>query len=1468
MPTELLTADVTDLILAFWGHEPPDHQRLERLTAGLPAHELVFAGPGQASRPGANTILSAPRWRDALEALLAYRDSQGKPLLIAASDAWLPEAWFPRIAAAAAGATTPVGPLDPGIPELSPLPGEGLEAPLDALDAACWRLGEGRLLPAAALSPALSWWPPGSDPEQPALLFDRLLCARPGDPRQTGSHPLLAGLRQALPGALAACGLPGLERRAVLLHLLHGWGGGVERFVHDFASAARDVHHLLLVSRGSKESPERASVLELREPGLPAPLAIHPLHPPIHGTALAHPGYRAVLTEITARFGVAGVIVSSLIGHSLEGLALGLPVLVVGHDPYPLWPFLHERFEDPNRRFDFAELAERLAQADPWPLPRLDAARWWRLRQRYLELLEAANARLVAPSQAMAAILLRLAPELRRHLAAVIPHGTTPLPATWTPPPARDRQRVLILGRIQGGKGERLLVPLLERMADRVEFYLLGAGRAGMRFFGRRGVHLELDYRREDLPTLIARIAPDLALIPASVSESFSYTLSELSTLGVPLLATRVGALAERIHDGEDGFLVEPDPKAIAERLDALLQEPDRLAAVADRARSTARRDLRQMVEDYRPLLPAARSSARIALGLADAAALAARQASAAALDQARGRELALAENRALAAELERRTLWAEEQTGLAEERLRWALRLKGEGEQLRAERDRMIEVAATLEREQRVLAAHLHDLDEQLAATHTALAERGVQLQETTARLQETERTLAAVFASRSWRYTAPLRALGARLRRLRDRWRYRQARARGLWQRLRSSLRTRGWIGTLRRLLPPTRGRRERTCEPVPVPSPSSIELPAALLCAPQPLASVIIPVYGKMPYTAACLRALAADGETPPCEVIVVDDASPDGSGEALAVVAGLRLLRQPENRGFIAACNAGAAAARGEFLVFLNNDTEPRPGWLAALLDTFTQRADCGLAGAKLIYPDGRLQEAGGIVFADGSGWNYGRFGDPADPRYCYLREADYCSGAAIAIRRALFERLGGFDPRYTPAYYEDTDLAFRVRAAGLKVYYQPRAEVIHHEGITSGTDLSAGTKRYQLVNQEKFRERWQAALARQPPPGSDPERARDHRARHRLLVIDATVPTPDQDSGSLRLVNLMRCAQALGCKVSFIADNRRHEGRYTEALQALGIEAWYGPLAQDPVAFLEGQGRLFDSVWVSRHYVASAWMPLLRRYAPQARILFDTVDLHFLRERRLAELERDPALARAAERTRESELACIREADLTVVVSPFERELLATEAPGRPVTVISNVHAVRGRQRGFAEREGLLFVGGYQHPPNVDAALWLVTEVLPRVRAALPEVELHLVGSKAPPEVVALGKTPGVRFHGQLPTLEALLDGCRIALAPLRYGAGVKGKINQAMASGLPVVATAIAAEGMALRNGVDVLIADSAEDFAAAVIRLYRDETLWLKLSEAGLANVERFFSFAAAQRALADALRLAGEGG
>src|SRR5690606_29999774 len=313
--------------------------------------------------------------------------------------------------------------------------------------------------------------------------------------------------------------------------------------------------------------------------------------------------------------------------------------------------------------------------------------------------------------------------------------------------------------------------------------------------------------------------------------------------------------------------------------------------------------------------------------------------------------------------------------------------------------------------------------------------------------------------------------------------------------------------------------------------------------------------------------------------------------------------------------------------------------------------------------------GRLQEAGGLVFADGSAWNYGRFESPDDPRFAYLRETDYVSAAAAAIPAALFRQVGGFDARYAPAYYEDTDLAFAVREAGREVRYQPAARVVHDEGGTAGSDPAAGVKAWQVRNRSVFAARRAQALQSRPGPGGIPSPATLHRGRRQVLVIDGATPRPDHDSASLRLFNLMRLLRAEGAHVVFLPADLAHAGRHATDLQSLGIETWYAPFAGRLPQWLREHGPRFDVVMVSRHYVLRELLPLLRRAAPGARIVFDSVDLHFLRERRTAQLAGDEALARAAEATRALELEMVRGSDVTVVVSDDEATLLAREAPG-------------------------------------------------------------------------------------------------------------------------------------------------------------------------------------------------------
>ena len=667
------------------------------------------------------------------------------------------------------------------------------------------------------------------------------------------------------------------------------------------------------------------------------------------------------------------------------------------------------------------------------------------------------------------------------------------------------------------------------------------------------------------------------------------------------------------------------------------------------------------------------------------------------------------------------------------------------------------------------------------------------------------------------------------------------------------------RGWRGTLARVQQEFQRRPaiDDSLDVAPLDVPF---VPFALPVTAMPVVSVIIPVHGKLAYTLACLRSLVRHAPAATFEVIVVDDASPDDSATQLRQVAGLRLLRNERNLGFVGSCNAGAAAAHGQFLLFLNNDTQVTPNWLDGLLSCFAERADCGIAGSRLVYPDGRLQEAGALIFSDGSGWTAGRFEHRDAPAWRYRRETDYVSGASLMIRRDTFERVGGFDTHYAPAYYEDTDLAFAVRQIGLKVYYEPSSTVIHCEGISAGTDLHAGMKRYQLRNQAKFTAKWEAALRACPPPGTREADALRWRSRGRVLVVDTMTPEPTRDSGSLRLSAILRLLGEQGWAVSFLPDDGRASDEEIRALGAMGVEVLCRPWISDLPHWLRAHGDELHAAMLCRHTVAGQYADLVRKLAPDARLLFDTVDLHFLREQRAAELSGSATMARQAQASRRSELALIEKCDVTFVVSQHEQALLAAELPGARIELLSNIHEIHGCKQLHAQRRDFVFIGGFGHPPNADAVRWIATQILPALRACIPDACVHVLGDV--PDAIRTELTaPGLQLHGRVPELGPWLDSALASLAPLRFGAGVKGKINMAMSYGLPVIATPLAVEGMHLVHDNDVLLADSAEDFAQAACRLQQDGALWARLSSASIDNVKRHFSSRLAYEALARAL-------
>jgi GT2 family glycosyltransferase len=770
-------------------------------------------------------------------------------------------------------------------------------------------------------------------------------------------------------------------------------------------------------------------------------------------------------------------------------------------------------------------------------------------------------------------------------------------------------------------------------------------------------------------------------------------------------------------------------------------------------------------------------------------------------------------------------------------------------------------------------LSQTVTERDGQIASLTEETVRRGEWALRLDAELKETQAKLSEIVQSNSWRLTKPLREL--------RRWttqpaqqahRYMRAGLRlskRAYQALPLSVQTkakhRSYLAkvapkalllsgshalTIPTLAAPAQTLPQQTSSPI---DPTSLPTVSALPTSNAPLVSVVIPIYGKLAYTLRCLDSIVQNPPTTPFEVIVVDDCSSDDSVQVLQKIFGIRLIQNSENQGFIRSCNSGASAALGKYVLFLNNDTQVTPGWLDALLQTFRDFPGTGLAGSKLVYPDGRLQEAGGIIWQDGSAWNFGRFQDPSLPVYNYAREVDYCSGASIMVPKALFDELGGFDEHYLPAYCEDSDLALKIRDKGYRVIYQPMSTVIHFEGVTSGTDTTQGVKAYQVENAKKLFARWQDRLKGHQEPGHDVDNAKDRRAKRRVLVLDHCTPTPDQDAGSVTVFNLLLLLREMDFQVTFIPeDNFLYMPGYTTALQAAGIEVLYAPHYTSVAQHLKEAGQRYDLAFLFRPGVVERHLKDIRKYCPNAKVLYHTVDLHFLRMTREAELLNDNLKLKEAEDMKGRELAAIQSCDASIVHSTAEFELLRPELPEAKLHVFPLIMDVPGTTVGFQQRRDLVFVGGYQHTPNVDAVKFMVAEIMPLLRQRLPGVRFYAVGSKPPEEIKALA-CEDVVITGFVKDLNPLLDKMRVSVAPLRYGAGIKGKIGTAMTVGLPVVASSLAAEGMSLTDGENILIADDPESFMAAIVNLYESEEFWCRLSVGGVKLADHLWGGRAA---------------
>jgi GT2 family glycosyltransferase/ubiquinone/menaquinone biosynthesis C-methylase UbiE len=630
--------------------------------------------------------------------------------------------------------------------------------------------------------------------------------------------------------------------------------------------------------------------------------------------------------------------------------------------------------------------------------------------------------------------------------------------------------------------------------------------------------------------------------------------------------------------------------------------------------------------------------------------------------------------------------------------------------------------------------------------------------------------------------------------------------------------------------------------------------------------PDASIIIPVYNNLLDTLLCLVTVLEISTDRSFEIIVADDGSTDATARLITALGGaVRYIRQPRNLGFLGNCNAAALQAKGRYLVLLNNDTLVMPGWLDGLLSPFDGQDKVGLVGSKLINWDGTLQEAGGIFWSDGSAWNFGRGQNAQAPEFCYLKDTDYCSGASIAIPTKLWRELGGFDPVFEPAYCEDSDIAFRIRDAGYRTLYNPESEVVHHEGRSHGRDLASGVKAYQVANQRRLFDRWREVLQREHYPNAENVlRARDRsRGRRHILVVDHYVPQWDKDAGSRTMLQFLEALVDDSWSVTFWPANLHRDPIYTPRLQQLGIEVIFGTkyFGRFP-EFLKDRADLYDAVLLSRPHISKDFIDDIRRLT-KARVLYYGHDVHFMRMRSQLEKGDTRVTEEAILQMRTMELDVCQHSDVVLYPSEDEAALMRDLVPANVRSLAVPAYRFDATEldtaRAFVEARlarapgpcELLFVGGFAHDPNRDGVKWFCTEVAPLLRANGLDFRLRIVGSNVSNDIWNLtGDDVEVLGFVRDERLLELYRDASLVIAPLRYGAGVKGKVVEAMARGVPIVTTSVGAQG--LRGAEDFLfIGDSARDFATAVRDAVQKEA-WRQKVIAGLEYVEHHYSTAA----------------
>ena len=626
-------------------------------------------------------------------------------------------------------------------------------------------------------------------------------------------------------------------------------------------------------------------------------------------------------------------------------------------------------------------------------------------------------------------------------------------------------------------------------------------------------------------------------------------------------------------------------------------------------------------------------------------------------------------------------------------------------------------------------------------------------------------------------------------------------------------------------------------------------------------DPEVSIIIPVYNQIRYTLNCLYTLEQYDKDIPKEIIIINDNSTDDTLNYLNNIAGITIINNSENLGFLKNVNKGILAAKGKYVYLLNNDVEVQEKYLSSLLEVFETKENVGAVGSKMVFADNTLQETGCLIFKDSEIVNLGRHDAIDASKFNFLRKVDYCSGCSLLFsRKDINGKPNLLDEAFLPAYYEETDFCQRLKyEQKLDIYYQPKSEIIHFENI-SYTGKDSGKELLLQKNREVFMKRWDRYFTN--------ERFLDdgvrtnlnaHYKKPTILILEENMPKPDKDSGSRRLLEIIKILQKNEHRIILAVKQFEENGSddfYVDFFRGMGVEVCKDYVnTKDKIIKVSDQVtealHYVDIVWIFRPLGFDYWFKLIKNKISGKKIIYDMVDLHYLRmERENNYLEVTKSRKKEMKSFKDKEYFGMKNANAVISISDEEKEIVSNQGINRDkIFTVSNIHKpMENKNTDLAKREGLLFIGGYYHVPNVDAVKFLYEKIMPLVWEKNNSIKVYILGPNFPEDLKEKYHSDKFQILGYKESIDYWFENSRIFVAPLRYGAGVKGKIGQALEFGLPVVTTTIGAEGMGLEDKITASISDeSPEKKKKKILELYSDENLWQTLHSNSALPLSKF---------------------